>query len=51
MCALSIQVTDLKEHVVIVTKKENQTTFISKQETAVRACQGETQIYYAEIDL
>ena len=51
MCALRIQVTDLKEHVVIVTKKENQTTFISKQETAVRACQGETQIYYAEIDL
>lgn len=44
MCALSIQVTDFKEHVVSVTKKENQTTFISKQETAVRACQEETQI-------
>lgn len=44
MCALNIQVTDLKEHVVIVTKKENQTTFISKQETAVRACQGETNL-------
>ena len=42
--ALGVQVTDLKAHAVLVTKNENQTTLISKQKTAVRACQRETKI-------
>ena len=51
MCALGIQVSGLKEHVVFQSQKnpENQTTLISKQKAAVSACQGETKIYYAEI--
>ena len=38
MFALGIQE---KTCCITVTKKENQTNFISKQKTAVRACQGE----------
>ena len=41
MC-LSVQVTDMKAHAVL--QSVYQTTFISKQKSAVRAGQGETKI-------